>query len=348
MNPQPNFHIAVLIGRFQPFHNGHQALLKQALQAASRVIVVLGSAFQARSAKNPFTWPERAAMIASTLNEADKAKVSFVPLRDYYDDKRWCAAVKDAVNERRNAGENNIALAGFHKDASSAYLARFPEWTLIELPQFGQIDAAGVRRIYFGDNSEAARRALLSGLLPPAVADYLHGWQQLPYFADMRREHLAVEAGKARWGNGPFITVDAVVTVSGHVLLVRRGGELGHGLWAVPGGFLEARERLLQGAIRELKEETGLSTFNTSMEEQLQAVAVFDHPDRSQRGRTITHAHWFDLGETRLPDVQGADDAAAAEWVALADLPAMEEQFFEDHFCILQHFLAIAEAQRKT
>ncbi|MDD2686059.1 MAG: bifunctional nicotinamide-nucleotide adenylyltransferase/Nudix hydroxylase [Gallionella sp.] len=342
MNPQPSFDIAVLIGRFQPFHMGHQALLNQALQAASRVIVVLGSAFQARSAKNPFTWQERAAMIASTLDEADKANVSFTPLRDYYDDQRWCAAVKDAVNQHRNASENNIALAGFHKDASSEYLARFPEWTFIELPQFGKIDAVSVRRIYFGNDSEAARRALLSGLLPPAVANYLHGWQQLPYFADMQHEHQAVEAGKIRWGNGPFITVDAVVTANNHVLLVRRGGELGHGLWAVPGGFLETRERLLQGAIRELKEETGLATLNTRMEECLQAVAVFDHPDRSQRGRTITHAHWFDLGEcTHLPQVSGNDDADDAQWIAIADLNNMEESLFEDHFVILKHFLAV-------
>jgi bifunctional NMN adenylyltransferase/nudix hydrolase len=68
---------------------------------------------------------------------------------------------------------------------------------------------------------------------------------------------------------------------------------------------------------------------------------VFDHPDRSQRGRTITHAHYFDLQTRQLPAVTAADDAALAQWVPVTSLPDMEEQFFEDHFHILNHFLTL-------
>jgi len=50
-----NFDIAVLIDRFQPFHNGHAALLAWALATAPQVVVVLGSAHSARNAKNPFS-----------------------------------------------------------------------------------------------------------------------------------------------------------------------------------------------------------------------------------------------------------------------------------------------------
>ncbi len=344
MNNKTNFDIAVLVGRFQPFHNGHQALLKLALQSAARIIVVLGSSHQARNAKNPFTWQERASMIGSTLDEVDKERVSFTPVRDYYDDKQWCAAVSRAVSERCNECGCNIALVGFQKDASSYYLTRFQSWSFIELPQIEQIDATSARQIYFESDTQAATQALLSGLLPAPVVAYLNGWMRLPHFAKMKQEHSAIEEGKRKWGNGPFITVDAVVTVSDHVLLVRRGGALGHGLWAVPGGFLEPRERLLQGAIRELGEETGLSPLFSSMEGYLKEVAVFDHVDRSLRGRTITHAHWFDLGSGRLPQVAGADDATDAQWIPIANLQVMEAEFFEDHFSILKHFLRLNES----
>ena len=83
--------IAVLVGRFQPFHDAHLALLERAPACASRCAVVIGSAFQARTPKNPFTWKERAEMIRQALPEADRARLTIVPMRDYYDEARWVA-----------------------------------------------------------------------------------------------------------------------------------------------------------------------------------------------------------------------------------------------------------------
>jgi bifunctional NMN adenylyltransferase/nudix hydrolase len=71
---------------------------------------------------------------------------------------------------------------------------------------------------------------------------------------------------------------------------------------------------------------------------------VFDHPDRSQRGRTITHAFHFDLGQRPLPEVSAADDAQSATWIPIEELPSMEEQFHDDHFHMLNHFLNLSVA----
>lgn len=55
---------AVIIGRFQPVHQEHlNVLFLTALLEYDKVIVLIGSANQARSIKNPFTWHERAWMI---------------------------------------------------------------------------------------------------------------------------------------------------------------------------------------------------------------------------------------------------------------------------------------------
>ncbi|WP_300451792.1 bifunctional nicotinamide-nucleotide adenylyltransferase/Nudix hydroxylase [Accumulibacter sp.] len=331
---------AVLIGRFQPFHNAHAQLLALALQTAGQVLVVLGSAHAARNAKNPFTWEERAAMIGSTLDAAERARVHFLPVRDYYDDRRWGAAVSTAV-QAHTAATARIALVGHVKDASSEYLQRFPRWHFVAAPACDSLDATSLRRIYFDSDRWPATQALLGGLAPPAIVDYLKGWRHLPHYARLRDEHLALEEYRQTWGSGPFVTVDAVVTAAAHVLLVERADGPGKGLWAVPGGFLEPRERVLQGAVRELREETGLVLLAATLESLLRGVAVFDHPDRSLRGRSITHAHWFDLGDCRLPEVAGDDDAAQAKWIPIADLKAMEGEFFEDHFNLLDHFLAL-------
>lgn len=329
---------AVLIGRFQPYHKGHAALLEQALALAPRVVVVLGSAMHAASAKNPFLSEERAAMIRSTLSETDAERVSFIAVRNYYDDVRWAAAVSAAVKAQIGPS-THVALIGHLKDASSYYLNLFPDWAFVEAPSRDEIDATAIRQIYFEGEDEAAVFALLEGLVPKQINHYLRGWRRLPQFAAAQEEHLALREYKKTWGSGPFVTLDAVVRANDHILLIRRGDFPGKGLWALPGGFLEPRERLLQGAIRELKEETGLGTLDTLLIGALKATAVFDHPDRSQRGRTITHAHYFDLGGAKLPEVVGTDDAAEAHWISIAELPAMEAQFFEDHFNILDHFL---------
>lgn len=90
--------------------------------------------------------------------------------------------------------------------------------------------------------------------------------------------------------------------------------------------------------MRELEEETGLRLLDSDIEAAFKAVQVFDHPDRSQRGRVITHAHRFDLGPRRPPELTAGDDASDARWVPIDQLAGMEDQFHDDHFHILDFF----------
>jgi bifunctional NMN adenylyltransferase/nudix hydrolase len=334
--------LAVLIGRFQPWHNGHAALLRQALARAPRVAVVVGSSRRARSAKNPFTFDERVTMISASLSEEEVARISFIPVRDYFDDERWAAHVQQAVEALMDEGDE-IALVGYFKDDSSYYLNHFPQWQLVEAPRQGDIDATALRRVLFEADHSGPALDALAGEVPPAVLQYLKAWALLPHCVRLAEEHAVIAQTRAAWACAPyppvFTTVDAVVQTADHVLLIRRGGAPGKGLWALPGGYLEQKERLLQGALRELKEETELALLPSTVEESLVSVRVFDHPERSQRGRTITHAHYFNLRLDHLPEVKGADDAAEAAWLPVAQLKEMEDQLYDDHFHILDHFL---------
>ena len=331
--------VAVLIGRFQPFHCGHAGLLHMALATAPQVVIVLGSSYHARSAKNPFTWKERAAMISATLDEAERGRVVFVPVRDYYDDTQWAEEVGKAVG---HAGART-ALIGYFKDASSYYLNHFPQWAMLAAEAGNENDATDIRRVYFEAEDMDVSMSVLEESVPLAVRQYMKAWAALPHYAGLVEEHRFVSEYKAAWKKAPyapiFSTVDAVVRCAGHVLLIRRGGFPGKGQWAVPGGFVEQRERLLQSAIRELGEETKLGVLDATLEGALVEVRVFDHPDRSQRGRTITPAHYFDLSSDALPTVEAADDAALVKWVPIAELAGMEEQFYEDHFHIVECFV---------
>jgi len=346
--------VAVYIGRFQPFHNGHLALLERALAAAPLCVVVIGSAYQARSPKNPFTWEERAQMIRLALPEADRARVLFLPVRDYYDEGRWTAAVRrgvDAMLAKWGTAAPSIVLVGHFKDPTSEYLRSFSGWQLASVGRVSAVDATSLRDAYFGhggSNVEATIAALVSQA-PASTLDFLRAWAELPLFAYISREWEMLRQYKESWSSAPyppvFVTVDAIVKCQDRVLLIRRGQAPGKDLLAAPGGFIEQRETVYQSALRELKEETHLSLLESSMRQALKGTAVFDHPDRSQRGRTITHAHFFDLGDREFPEAKADDDAASVEWVPVNTLESLEDQFLDDHFHMLDHFLGVTKEE---
>ena len=73
-----------------------------------------------------------------------------------------------------------------------------------------------------------------------------------------------------------------------------------------------ADETAEQGALRELKEETGLDL------NYLKQVGAFSDVDRDPRTRVITIAFY---ALARKSAVQGGDDAARAQWFPINDIP---------------------------
>lgn len=151
------FDYLVFIGRFQPFHIAHREVIDIALEQAEQVILVLGSAQDERSIKNPFSITERQQMILSSFDEATRKRIQFVPIIDLYNDEKWVKAVKDGVNDfiaQHHQNENKIerktGLIGHFKDDSSYYLALFPEWQLVELENLkNQLSATPLRAKYY-------------------------------------------------------------------------------------------------------------------------------------------------------------------------------------------------------
>lgn len=116
----------------------------------------------------------------------------------------------------------------------------------------------------------------------------------------------------------PSVTTDCVIFgfdgTRLNVLLIERGNDPYKGCWAFPGGFLNMDESALEGAKRELYEETGLR------DAYIHQFHAFSAPDRDPRERVISIAY-FAL--VRLTDVKAGDDAAKAQWFPLDEMPPL-------------------------
>jgi len=335
------YDVLVTIGRYQPFHNGHKAIIDTALLQAKQVIVVVGSSFAARNIRNPFTFEERKAMIKAVFPQ-DTVKV--VPVADYpYDDSKWVVAIQNLVHGAIASNgwtdfPPKIGLIGHQKDGTSYYLNIFPTWGSVSVPNVDGINATDIRRNFF-------EAEYYWHDLPEKVYDYVDKLRTDRVLSTLFKEYSMIKRYKESWEYAPFpptfMTVDAVVVQSGHVLLVKRNAMPGHGLWALPGGFLNQDETMLDGAIRELKEETKIKVPVPVLKGSIKDSKTFDHPYRSQRGRTITQAFFIDLGFGELPKVKGGDDAEKAFWVPLNEVVKQQDNFFEDHAAIISYFTKI-------
>ena len=128
----------------------------------------------------------------------------------------------------------------------------------------------------------------------------------------------------------PAVSVDIVLfqklKKEYQVLLIKRVQDPFRGSYALPGGFVEMKESLEQGAERELWEETGVQNI------QLTQIHTFSEPDRDPRGRVISTAYSAVIEEDDRIHIQAGSDAAEVDWFNLSDLPVLAF----DHKLIIQ------------
>lgn len=91
----------IFIGRFQPFHKGHLEAIKWIAKKGGEIIVVIGSAQEFATKKNPFSFSERKEMIRSALLNAKIKKFSILGVVDFVeDDTLWVKKILETTKSK--------------------------------------------------------------------------------------------------------------------------------------------------------------------------------------------------------------------------------------------------------
>ncbi len=131
---------------------------------------------------------------------------------------------------------------------------------------------------------------------------------------------------------GPFLTVDAIIEVSGGIVLVQRSNPtLG---FALPGGFVDYGETLEDAVRREAREETDLELLD------LAQLHTYSDPARDPRFHTVTTV--FTARADGTP--RAGDDAAGIKVATPAEIRSLGFAF--DHAQVLGDYLDRRETGR--
>jgi len=86
----------LVLGRFQPLHNGHVRMITKASKLADKLVIGVGSSNKSRTYKNPFTYDERNFMISSSINIKTPYSITGIP--DFGNNDLWIAWIDDNVD----------------------------------------------------------------------------------------------------------------------------------------------------------------------------------------------------------------------------------------------------------
>lgn len=106
----------LVIGRFQPFHDGHRQLIERIADDVDEVVVGIGSAGASHTRRDPFTSGERVQMVQPVLDELD-AKTYLIPLTDVERNALWVGHVRSLCPRFEAVYSNNPFVERLFEEA---------------------------------------------------------------------------------------------------------------------------------------------------------------------------------------------------------------------------------------
>jgi len=147
------------IGRFQPYHNGHQSVLEHIAHEVDEIVIGIGSAQLSHLTDNPFTAGERVLMITRALSSLD-CPFYVLPIEDIQRNALWVAHVRSMTPPFDLCYSSNPLVMQLFKEAGIK--VQSPEMYEREI-----LSGTGIRRRMLNDDP-------WKDLVPPEVVQVLH------------------------------------------------------------------------------------------------------------------------------------------------------------------------------
>ncbi|MFH0956355.1 MAG: nicotinamide-nucleotide adenylyltransferase [Candidatus Aenigmatarchaeota archaeon] len=116
---------ALFVGRFQPLHDGHMAVIEDLFRKHGEVTIVIGSANEQGTEKNPFSAKERTEMLAGALSARGMGSIRLLQIEDFHDDVLWTGAIKRSVTFSAVYSRNPWTTLCFKKNGVKVAKHRF-------------------------------------------------------------------------------------------------------------------------------------------------------------------------------------------------------------------------------
>ena len=180
--PEPGF---VVLGRFQPFHKGHAAMIiaaenfRKENNPELKLIIAVGSSNRSQTLKNPWSDSERIEMILFWLDNEVNFEATIVSIPDIEDPPNWVS------HAERYHGKQGVF---FSSDSSTSELYEISEWPIVStsLIKRGRFEGWRVRetaRMLSTINDEDAIKMILGESVPESIIDFLIRNDQLKRLA---------------------------------------------------------------------------------------------------------------------------------------------------------------------
>lgn len=107
---------AFYIGRFQPYHLGHHAVIQEIAKEVDEIVIGIGSAQKSHTLVDPFTAGERVMMVSRSLEELD-ITYYVIPIMDVHRHAIWVSHVRSLTPPFNVAYSNNPLVIDLFSEA---------------------------------------------------------------------------------------------------------------------------------------------------------------------------------------------------------------------------------------